>query len=254
MTQRKETGVPQFDIDIVAAHLEACEETIVFKLADRAQYFANLRIYREGESGFKDEKKRSLFHTRLLFQERMDAQFGRFCVPEERPFFSRLPRARRAVHLPQTGLRLRDNNAVNLMRDIVAQYLALVPRICREGEDGHFGSSVEHDIFAVQAIALRVHYGALYVAESKFRIAPEKFTPLIRDGDAGALVAALTRKEVEERILRRIPEKVAAAQKNANPMVRHCIDPGAVAAFYRETIMPLTKQGQAIYLLHRLDA
>jgi len=136
---------------------------------------------------------------------------------------------------------------------IVQRYLALVPKICRTGDDGHYGSSVEHDVMAVQAIARRIHYGSLYIAESKFRSAPDLFTRLVRDGNERAIIAALTRKEVEERIIRRIAEKTAAAQSTINPEVRQHIDPAVIATFYHDTIMPLTKKGEALYLMNRTD-
>jgi len=90
---------PALEVNGIAAHLEGLEETIIARLIDRAQFCVNERIYRNGESGFTGERKRSLFHLRLLFQEKMDAQFGRFCVPEERPFFTRLPKTKRNVKL-----------------------------------------------------------------------------------------------------------------------------------------------------------
>jgi chorismate mutase len=242
---------PNLDVEALAAHLEGLEETIISRLIERAQFCHNERSYRPGESGFRGAGDQSLFQVRLQYQETMDAQFGRFCVPEERPFFNRLPRPKRTVTIPETGLRMPDLNTVNLTPEILDTYLALVPQICRPGDDGQYGSSAEHDVHAVQAIARRVHYGSLYVAESKFRSAPDAFEKLVKAGDMDAIIQKLTRKEVEERILRRVPEKVAAAQLNANPRVRHLIDPEIIVAFYRETIMPLTKKGQALYLMRR---
>jgi len=242
---------PHLEINSIAAHLEGLEETIISKLIDRAQFCANSRIYRKGESGFTGEKSRSLFHLRLLFHEKMDAQFGRFCVPEERPFFSRLPKPKRKARIPHTGLCIGDYDAVNLMPDITACYLDLIPRICRNGDDGHYGSSVEHDVYAVQAIARRVHYGSLYVAESKFRAEPVSLAELIRAGNEKAIVAKLTRRDVEEKIVRRIRDKVAAAQSNVNRKVRYCVDPAVIAKFYRDVIVPLTKKGEVLYLLNR---
>jgi len=242
---------PKLAIDAIAARLEGLEETIISKLIDRAQFRINSCIYRKGESGFSGEKSRSLFHLRLLFHEKMDAQFGRFCVPEERPFFSRLPKAKRKARIPETGLRLDDYNCVNLMPEIVSRYLDLIPRICRTGDDGHYGSSVEHDVYAVQAIARRVHYGSLFVAESKFRAEPAHFAELIRGRREKAIVAKLTRKEVEERIVRRIREKTRTIQSNVNRKVRHCIDPDVMANFFNDVIVPLTKKGELLYLMNR---
>jgi chorismate mutase len=251
MTGQKGQNPGALEIDAIAARLEGLEETIISKLIDRAQFRVNRRIYLPGRSGFAGEKTRSLFHLRLMFHEKMDAQFGRFCVPEERPFFSRLPKAKRKGKIPETGLHCDDFNAVNLMHDIVPAYLALVPRICRRGDDGHYGSSVEHDVYAVQAIARRVHYGSLFVAESKFRAEPHEFSNLVRAGNRNTIAAKLTRKEVEERIVRRIREKTRTMQLKVNRDVRHYLDPEIVAKFYRQIIVPLTKKGEVLYLMNR---
>jgi chorismate mutase len=240
-----------FEIDVIAAHLEGLEETIINKLIDRAQFHTNGRAYDPGCSGFTGEDSHSLFELRLLHQEKMDALFGRFCVAEERPFFKRLPKPRRSAQLEPTGLHLDDFNTINLMTEIVPRYLALIRALCRAGDDGHYGSSVEHDVYAVQAIARRIHYGSLYVAESKFRGDPKGFSALIETGDDQAIIDKLTRKEVEERIIRRIGEKVERLQININTRVRHQIDPAIVVDFYREAIVPLTKKGELRYLVNR---
>jgi chorismate mutase len=251
MTGQKGHDPCALKIDAIAARLEGLEETIISKLIDRAQFCVNSRVYRSGRSGFTGETSRSLFHLRLLYHEKMDAAFGRFCVPEERPFFPRLPEPKRKARLPETGLCLGDFNAVNLMHDIVPAYLALVPHICRRGDDGHYGSSVEHDVYAVQAIARRIHYGSLFVAESKFRAEPVDFSVLVRAGNSDKIAAKLTRKEVEDRIVRRIREKTRTMQLKVNRDVRHYLDPEIVAKFYRRTIVPLTKKGEVEYLMNR---
>ena len=242
---------PNLEVDVIAAQLEGLEETIIARLIDRAQFCANETVYRPGHSGFSGEDERSLFQVRLYSQERMDAEFGRFCVPEERPFFSMLPGSRRTVMIPDTGLHLDDIDKINLMPEIVERYIGMIPRLCRAGDDGHYGSSVEHDVYAVQAVARRIHFGALYVAESKFLDNPELFTRLAGERDEESIMTNLTRKEVEERIVQRTREKTIAAQAKINIAVRHRIDPEVVTEFYRIVIMPLTKKGEVLYLLNR---
>jgi chorismate mutase len=240
-----------FDLSKIAAHLEALEETIIFKLIDRAQFHLNAVVYVPGKSGFDGVDHKSLLQLRLDFQEKMDAQFGRFCVPEERPFCKRLPASKRKSHVPPTGLVFADVNAVNLSSDILSAYLGFLPHICRNGDDGHYGSSVEHDVFALQSIARRIHYGSLYVAESKYRSNPKLYGELIKGKDREGLLAVLTRREVEEKIVARIQDKVALVQYQVNREIRHAIDPVALVAFYRDCIIPLTKEGEVRYLLNR---
>jgi chorismate mutase len=83
----------ELSLNRIAAQLEGLEETIIHKLLDRAQFLSNDVVYRVGESGFEGEPHQSLFTLRLRYQEEMDAVFGRFCVPEERPYTQGLPRS-----------------------------------------------------------------------------------------------------------------------------------------------------------------
>lgn len=248
---REDTGTMNLDLDAIAATLEGLEETIITRLIDRAQFLHNPLVYQAGHSGFDGEVAASLLDLRLLYQERMDAEFGRFCVPEERAFSRSLPSPRRAVKLQVTGLALEDPTIINLTMEILHSYKDLVSRICREGDDGHYGSSVEHDVYALQAISRRVHYGALYVAECKFQQMPEEYRPVIRRADTSATMELLTRTDVEERIVRRVGEKVESLQSTANTRVRHLVDPAVVVQFYRDHVIPLTKKGEILYLLQR---
>jgi chorismate mutase len=239
------------DLPAIAARLEGLEETIISKLIDRAQFRLNESVYAPGESGFTGKSKHSLLTLRLSAQEQMDSLFGRFVIPEERPWSKRLPFPRRAIALGDTGLAIADFNAINLTDAIVKQYIPLVRTICENGDDGHYGSSVEHDVYAIQAIARRIHYGAFYVGESKYRGEPDAYRALAAAGDLDVIISKLTRQDVEERILERIRDKTATAQVHANPRVRHIIDPETMVVFYRDTVIPLTKKGEAMYLLHR---
>ncbi len=242
------------DLGLIAAHLEGLEETIIHRLIDRAQFAANPVAYAPGHSGFRGAETESLFDLRLRHQEEMDASFGRYHVPEERPFHRDLPDAKRRVQLPESPLRIADLDVVNLTATIVADYLRFLGDLCAShdgADDGQYGSSVEHDVLAIQAIARRVHYGALYVAESKFRGAPDAFVRLVAANDRDAILRLITRPEVEERILGRVADKVDYVQGTANRQVRRLIRPDTVLMLYRDTIIPLTKEGELRYLFNR---
>lgn len=243
----------KLDLAFIAARLEGLEETIITRLIDRAQFCANEIVYTKGHSGFKGENQLSLFTIRLTQQEQMDARFGRFCVPEERPFTKDLPVPQRIVSLPDTGLKIINCNVISQVNDILSSYLDLIPRICSKEDDGQYGSSVEHDIYAIQAIARRIHYGSLYVAECKFMNAPEEYRMLIKEKNTEALLDSLTRKDVEEKIIVRIREKAVSVQACVNKLVRKVIDPEQIANYYRDWIIPLTKRGEIVYLLNRLN-
>lgn len=241
----------RFELTHIAAILEGLEETIIFKLIDRAQFAHNAVAYEQNRSGFKGAEGHSLFQLRLLRNETMDAEFGRFHVLEERPFMENLPESKRQVTLPESGLHVVDINAISVSDKILKAYLRLIPEICLPGDDGQYGSTVEHDVAALKAIARRVHFGALYVAESKYQSDPKKYKDLARKGDRAGLLASLTRADVEERILARVADKVARIQADINKEVRRSVPPEAIMAFYRESVIPLTKEGEIRYFLNR---
>jgi len=240
-----------FELDSIATTLEGLEETIINKCIDRAQFKANDPAYQAGTSGFSGESEKSLFDLRLRYQEEMDAQFGRFCVPEERPFTEGLPAARRRVSVGETGLAVTDYNCVRLTPRILDAYLKLVPCLCPAGDDGQYGSGVEHDIYALQAVSRRIHFGAFFVAESKYRSEPAVYQDMIGSGDWDGIMQRLTRREIEERILDRVSEKVEAVQAGINRLVRVYVPAETILTFYRDTIIPLTKQGQLMYFRNR---
>jgi chorismate mutase len=244
------TGMKQMNLSEISQRLESFEETIVFTLIDRAQFAVNRIIYEPGKSGFKDAGNASLLELRLAAQENIDAQFGKFHSPEERPFFSRSAPKRKAM-VEDREILIDDCSVVNLTKDIMAAYRSLIPLLSPEGDDGHYGSSVELDVYALQAISRRVHFGSLYAAECKFRSDPEGFGALIDANDEEGLITRLTRKEVEEKTIERIREKTQSTQTLVNLAIRRAIKPEVVVDFYRNSIIPFTKKGQALYLLNR---
>ncbi len=254
MKNKAEQAEQELDLNLIALQLEGLEETIIYHLIERVQYFKNSIIYSTGQSGFKGFPKKNLLYIRLYYHEKMDALFGRFYVPEERPFNKKLPKPRRKVHLPSYPLALKDYNSVNLTGRIKQAYLELVDKICRDGDDGQYGSSVENDVYALQAISRRIHYGAFYVAEAKYRKDPSRYKSLIDAREHTALLQALTRREVEDKIIMRVKEKVNLAQAKVNLKIRTLIDPALILAFYKDTIIPLTKEGEIDYLFNRLPS
>lgn len=238
-------------LDVIAARLASLEETLIYKLLDRAQFAGNPGAYQPGQSRFVPAEASSLFELRLLFQETLDTQFGRYRIPEERPFHQGLPAARRSPPLAETGLVIADLETINVTGAIRKAYLGLVPLLCGDGDDGQWGSSVEHDVICLQALGRRIHYGSLYVAETKFREAPDKFQALVSGRDDAGLMAAITRAEVEERVLARVGAKVEAVQSVSDPALRRLVDPAVVVDFFRHAIIPLTKEGEIRYLYQR---
>ncbi|MBN2439812.1 MAG: chorismate mutase [Spirochaetales bacterium] len=239
------------NLELIAARLEGLEETIIHKLIDRAQFRVNSVIYLPGKSGFTGAQGKSLLEVRLFHQENMDSQFGRYRQPEERPFLQGLVPPMRLVTLSDTGLMIDNYDKINLTKEILASYINLVPQICPDGDDAQYGSSVVTDVYALQAISERIHFGSFYVAECKYRDNTSHYTQLIKARDEEGIMAALTRKEVEDRIITRVADKVAYIQARVNRKVRNVIEPEAILQYYRDYIIPLTKKGELAYLLKR---
>ncbi|MBN1444465.1 MAG: chorismate mutase, partial [Planctomycetes bacterium] len=229
------------DIEICRDELEYLEGEIINKLVDRAQFALNAGIYSSRPSALDEW---------LELLERPYAVLGRFSVPEERPFTRDLPPPRRTftggVGIPVAEFR------VNLNEEIRKAYVGFLPEICANADDDHFGSSIEYDFMALRAISKRIHFGAYYIAAGKYCREPDALRPFIERRDLAGTMAALTSDRKEEEIVARIGAKARRMQAAVHPFRpswRTQVDPEAIVRFYRDTIIPLTKRGQALFLL-----
>ncbi|KAH0832110.1 chorismate mutase [Lanmaoa asiatica] len=147
-------------------------------------------------------------------------------------------------------------------------------------DDGNYGSAATIDVEVLQAISKRVHYGippalcsshekvahgysGKFVSESKFSADPAAFIPHILKPNRQALEALITKPEVERKLLSRLRKKAsiyaqefnpdgdAIANSHANGTAK--IDVDGVVELYENYIIPLTKEVEVDYLLHRLD-
>ncbi|KAF8558241.1 chorismate mutase [Imleria badia] len=147
-------------------------------------------------------------------------------------------------------------------------------------DDGNYGSAATIDVEVLQAISKRVHYGislalcsphekladghsGKFVSESKFSADPAAFIPHILKPNRQALEALITKPEVERKLLLRLRKKAstyaqefnpdgdAIANSNMNGTAK--IDVDGVVELYENYIIPLTKEVEVDYLLHRLD-
>ncbi len=245
------TGNETLSLENIAARLASLEETLIYKLLDRSQFRRNRGVYEPGKSQFLPPEPVSLFELRLLHQEKLDAVFGRYLIPEERPFYTGLPQPRRHLGSTQGQLRISDYDVINVSGSILSAYSRFLDSLCVAGDDAQWGSSVEHDVICLQALGRRIHFGGLYVAESKFLENPEKYSVLIRERDEAGLEEALTRPEVEKKVLDRVRLKVQAIQSISDPSLRVLVDPELVVGFFAQAIIPLTKDSEVRYLLQR---
>ena len=253
--RRKVVRSWQKALERVAAHLESIEDTIVFYLLERAQFKHNRDAYEKGKSEYEGRDDESLLDIRLLKAETSDAEDGRYTMPEEVPFNKNIPASKRKVRRSMadmySGVCLEEGNRVDLSSQIFSKYLAFLVNLCERGDDDNHGSATERDIPALRALAERIHYGAMYVAECKFNMDPEGYAELIKKKDREGLNAKLTRDEIEKRILARVRVKVMDFQKDTNPDVRRHVQADVIAEFYRDVVIPLTKEGEIQYLMQK---
>ncbi|KAG2338472.1 chorismate mutase [Suillus weaverae] len=258
------------------------EDTIIFDLIERAQFAHNPRIYIRGSfQELRDvEFDGSWLEWFLKEIETFHAKARRYTSPDEYPFTSNLPVP---VLLPLAFPKILHRNTINANPSILSFYTrSIVPRITRRAtlalaaikrsngiigdeeyeDDGNYGSAATIDVEVLQAISKRVHYGK-FVSESKFLANPAAFVPHILTPNPAALEALVTKPEVERKLLQRLRKKAATyAQEfsaDGDAIVNSHLNGGAkidvdgVVELYESYIIPLTKEVEVDYLLHRLD-
>jgi len=207
--------------------------------------------------GFCREGKQYSFLEWLLFEtEQTHGKIRRYTSPDELPFFPDdvPPLVLPPMEFPEVLAPY--SNSINYNPKIMRVYLEdVIPAITEPGDDKNYGSACLLDVTLLQALSRRIHYGK-FVAEAKFLAQTDKYTALIRDQDADGIMELLTDLPQEERVLARIRRKASVFGQDMdspteNPV--HKVDPDAVASFYKDWVMPLTKDVEVDYLLRRLE-
>lgn len=92
--------------------------------------------------------------------------------------------------------------AININDRVMDLYLHhILPNITQPGDDSNYGSSVTHDVWALQALSKRIHFGK-FVAEAKFLAERDTYSALIRAGDAEGIMDRITDAAVELKVCR----------------------------------------------------
>ncbi|KAH6836489.1 chorismate mutase 2 [Perilla frutescens var. hirtella] len=227
------------------------EDTIIFSLIERSNYPINSLLYDRQSSA-------SFFHCFLKESEAVHAKAGRYTSLEENAFFPDdlppplLPPPKQEPALHPSGA------CININEKILDLYMkTLLPLIAAKGDDGNYAATAANDLACLQALSRRIHFGK-FVAEVKFRDAPQDYTPAIRAKDREALMKLLTFESVEEMIKKRVEKKAMVfgqdVQLQENESTgKYKVKPEVVSQLYGEWVMPLTKIVQVEYLLRRLD-
>ncbi|KAJ3813298.1 chorismate mutase [Lentinula lateritia] len=274
-------------LERIRSVLVRLEDTIIFGLIERAQFAHNPRIYQRG--AFKELRDigfaGSWLEWFLKETESFHAKARRYTSPDEYPFTTGLPEP---VLPPLQFPKILFPNKINANPSILSFYVcSIVPRITRRAtlclaalkrikgivgdeeyeDDGNYGSTATIDVEVLQAISKRVHYGK-FVSESKFLENPSAFIPHILQPNRQILEDLITKPEVERKLLIRLRAKAAtyaqdldlAPDKSSNGLNGKGVNGNSakievdgVVELYESYIIPLTKEVEVDYLLHRLD-
>ncbi|KAM0911431.1 hypothetical protein ACQ4PT_013452 [Festuca glaucescens] len=216
-------------LDTVRNFLTREEDTIVFSLIERAKHPLNLPAYEEHACFGPDGRRRNDSFVELFVREseEVQAKAGRYQSQEEIPFFhSRMP-------------------------------FTLAPPY-------NFTTDLYPAAASVNALSRRINYGR-YVAEVKFRGHQQRYTALISSKDKDALMKLLTSEAQEDVVKRRVEKKAMVFGQDItldeptetgdmnSSQSSFKIAPSVVYKLYDEWVIPLTKNVEVDYLLHRLD-
>ena len=237
----------------IRPQLARMEDSLIFDLFERAKYKANDIIYSVDGINIQDplclnvsdyfafaspsDLKTSFLDFLLRGTEELHAKAGRFLHPEEFPFSKNLPEAVAVRKFEGSPVRL---VGINFNAIIKEEYLQAIRSFCEKGDDGHYGSAAVCDVRCLQDLSKRIHFGT-HVAESKFQSEPQTYKVFILCEDREGIEKKLTNLEVEETIIQRVMDKGK----------RYGVDPGFIASFYRDKIIPLTKKVEIEYLTRR---
>ncbi|BGP17910.1 hypothetical protein JCM10213_003917 [Rhodosporidiobolus nylandii] len=262
------------NLDNIRRTLTRLEDTIIFLLIERAQFAHNPRMYTK--DGFADVLHRDGFEGSWLEwllkeTETSHAKVRRYDSPDEHPFTPRSSLPTPILPPLDYPPLLHDPTHLNVNPQILRFYIdSIVPAITRkvteklgkENDDGNYGSAGTRDIECLQAISRRIHCG-MFVSESKFLSSPSSFIPHILNPNPSALEGLITKPAVEAALLVRLEKKArwygAELGPDGEPLPeeqaaeKRRVSAEEVVRLYREYVIPLTKDVEVEYLLHRLD-
>ncbi|KAI3405813.1 ARO7 [Candida oxycetoniae] len=246
------------DLGNIRAALVRMEDTIVFDLIERSQFFSSPSVYQPNKFPIPNFDGNFL-EWALLQMELVHSQIRRYEAPDETPFFPEklmkpiLP----PINYPKILASYSDE--INANSEIMKFYVEeIVPKVsCKQGDQlENLGSASTCDIECLQAISRRIHFGK-FVAEAKYQQDKPLYIKLILAGDTKGIEDSITNSAVEAKILARL--LVKAESYGIDPSLRYSqnrqnkVQPEIIAQLYKQWIIPLTKKVEVDYLLRRLE-
>ncbi|PYH73065.1 chorismate mutase ARO7 [Aspergillus vadensis CBS 113365] len=246
------------DLANIRFQLIRLEDTITFHLIERAQFPLNKPVYIPGGVNIPGTDL-SLLDYFLRERERLESRVRRYQSPDEYPFF---PDAlEEPILAPIQYPKILHDNDVNVNSILKQRYIEdILPAVCAQfgredrGEtQENYGSAATCDVHCLQALSRRIHFGK-FVAEAKFQQETERFVKLIKANDRKGIDEAITKPEVELKVLERLAlkAKTYGTDPGFQPENGPKINVDAVVAMYKEYVIPLTKVVEVDYLMQRL--
>lgn len=247
------------DLSNIRSALIRMEDTILFDLIERAQFFRSRKVY---EAGVFDSLDQQPFLEWMFRKtEKMQSQLRRYECPDENPFYPDELVEPVLPHIPYPKVLAEYHREINVNASILKHYIeCIVPRIA--ADDGeqfeNYGSCTLSDVQALQAISRRIHFGK-FVAEAKFQQNREAISNLIRNKDIEGITNLITKPEVERQVLERVEKKAERYNSDPHTSLRWSqktqgkLNPAVVVDIYKHCIIPFTKLVEVNYLLRRLE-
>lgn len=241
------------------------EETIIFALIERAQFKLNPLIYQPDAFGLpkyarpdstrpEDITCDGSFSQYMLYElEKVHSKVRRFTSPDEHPFAPNvvLPRpVLPGLDYPSTLI----PNSINVNSTIERVYReTIIPKICQEGDDQNYGSSATCDSTCLQALSKRVHYGK-FIAEAKCQADEALYRKLAHSNARDQIWEELSDVPVENVLLKRVENKTRNYGSDITVegmRETYKVKPSIISDLYRTFIIPLTKDVEVDYIIHR---
>lgn len=246
------------DLANIRQALVRMEDTIVFDLIERSQFFSSPSVYEKNKYNIPNFDG-TFLEWALLQLEVAHSQIRRYEAPDETPFF---PDQLKTPILPPINypkILAKYSDEINVNSEIMKFYVdEIVPQVsCGQGDQKeNLGSASTCDIECLQAISRRIHFGK-FVAEAKYQSDKPLYIKLILDKDVKGIENSITNSAVEQKILERLIVK--AESYGVDPSlkfgqnVQSKVKPEVIAKLYKDWIIPLTKKVEIDYLLRRLE-
>jgi chorismate mutase len=239
----------ELTLENIRSNLIRQEESIIFSMIERAQFLQNHAVY-ENDGKILPDYSGSFMFFLLSETEKIHSRVRRYTAPDEHPFSAGLPAPFPSSVNYEWPIKKTD---ININEKILSVYInEMIPLICKQGDDGNYGSSAVCDVNVLQVLSKRIHYGK-FVAESKFQKDEKNYSALIMAKDCEKINELLTDSAVEERVLNRVDIKASTyGQDPLSKNMDYKIDPKIIREIYLKWVIPLTKEVEVMYLLERM--